>query len=222
MHSINGVWVKDPSESVVSILEKGSEYHEGMIDLAVSLCSSKRTFLDVGACFGLITQQMSPYAERVLAFEPNQEILPCLRKNTESLRNVEILEYGASNKEESKRLVLYNNSGRSTYRDVPIANLLKHRSTLRVQDTKTLTIDSLNLKDVDLIKLDVEGYEKSVLQGSFRTIARSKPVIIAEQKEGSEGSRFIPAALSLLGYQVHSVFREKDYVYVHQQGSSGS
>jgi len=222
MHSINGVWVRDPSESVVNILEKGAEYHEGMIDLAVSLCSSKRTFLDVGACFGLITKQMSPYAEKVLAFEPNQEILPCLRKNTENLHNVEILEYGASDKEESKRLVLFGNSGRSTYRDLPITHLLKHRSTFRVQDTKTITLDSLNLKDVDLIKLDVEGHEKSVLQGSFKTIVHSKPVIIAEQKEGVEGTRFIPAALSLLGYQVHSVFRGKDYIYVHQQGSSGS
>lgn len=214
--------MKDPSESVVNILEKGAEYHEGMIDLAVSLCSSKRTFLDVGACFGLITKQMSPYAEKVLAFEPNQEIIPCLRKNTENLHNVEILEYGVSDKEESKRLILYANSGRSTYRDVPIVNLWKHKSTFRVQDTKTITLDSLNLKDVDLMKLDVEGHEKSVLKGAFKTIVHSKPVLIVEQKEGAEGTRFIRPALDLLGYQVHSVFRGKDYIYVHQQGSSGS
>jgi len=222
VRKIGDTWVLHPSQSVSDILEQGLEYHEGMIDLAASLCSARRTFVDVGACYGLITKQMASLAERVVAFEPNSEILACLQKNTEALPNVEIFNYGLSNAQEQRRLVLFGNDGRSTYRGMPIETLLKHKSTFRVQGTETITLDSLGLKDVDLIKMDVEGHEKSVLQGSFRTIAHSKPVIIAEQKEGVEGSRFIPRALSLLGYQAHSVFRGKDYIYVHQQGSSGS
>ena len=66
--------------------------------------------------------------------------------------------------------------------------------------------------------MDVEGYEKEVVQGSLRTIARCKPVIIAEQKDGVIGSKYIPPALELMGYNLHSVFRGKDYVYAHRQG----
>ena len=218
MYKIGDTWVLHPSQSVVDILEQGLEYHAGMLDLAASLCSSRRTFVDVGACYGLITKQMASLAERVMAFEPNREIFGCLQKNTETLPNVELLNYGLSGEQAQRRLIMYENDGRSTYRDVSLQTLIKHRRTFRLQDTKTITLDSLNLEDVDCIKMDVEGYEKEVVQGSLRTIARCKPVIIAEQKAGVIGSKYIPAALELMGYELHSVFRGKDYVYAHRQG----
>lgn len=217
MRKIGDTWVLHPSQSVSDILEQGLEYHAGMIDLAANLCSRRRTFVDVGACYGLITKQMASLAERVLAFEPNKEIFDCLRKNTEDLPNVELLSCGIGKGPEQRRLVMFGNDGRSTYREVPIETLLKHKSTFRVQGTEIITLDSLNLEDVDLIKMDVEGHEKQVVQGSLRTIARCKPVIIAEQKAGVIGSKYIPAALELMGYNLHSVFRGKDYVYVHRQ-----
>tara|TARA_R110000824_G_scaffold47418_1_gene135096 strand:- start:3240 stop:3902 length:663 start_codon:yes stop_codon:yes gene_type:complete len=218
MYKIGDTWVLHPSPSVVDILEQGLEYHAGMVDLAASLCSGRRTFVDVGACYGLITKQMASVAERVMAFEPNREIFACLQKNTEDLPNVELSNCGLSNEQAQRRLLLYGNDGRSTYRDVPVLTLLQHRKTFRLQDTKTITLDSLNLEDVDLIKMDVEGYEKEVVQGSLRTIARCEPVIIAEQKAVVVGSKYIPAALELLGYELHAVFRGKDYIYAHRQG----
>lgn len=220
MYKVGDTWVLHPSKSVVDILEQGLEYHAGMVDLAASLCSGRRTFVDVGACYGLITKQMASLAERVLAFEPNREIFDCLQKNTEDLPNVELSNCGLSKEQAQRRLVLFGNDGRSTYRDVHALTLLRHKNTFRLQDTKTITLDSLNLEDVDLIKMDVEGYEKEVVQGSLRTIAQCKPVIIAEQKSGVVGSKYIPAALELMGYDLHSVFRGKDHVYVHRQSGN--
>lgn len=217
MRKIGDTWVLHPSQSVIDILEQGLEYHAGMIDLAANLCSGRRTFVDVGACYGLITKQMASPAERVMAFEPNKEVFDALRKNTEDLPNVELSNCGLSSERAQRRLVMFDNDSRSTYRDMPIETLLKYKSTFRVQSTETITLDSLNLKDVDLIKMDVEGHEKEVVQGSLRTIARCKPVIIAEQKAAVIGSKYIPAALELMGYNLHSVFRGKDYVYVHRQ-----
>lgn len=216
MYKINDTWVLNPSLSVIEILEKNQEYHEGMINLAISLCSKKRVFIDVGACYGLITRQMAKVAERVLAFEPNFEILDCLRKNTLPFKNVELFNLGLSNENKNKFLLLYENDGRSTYRKIYYLNALKHIKTLRNQSTKVITLDSLLLKDVDLIKIDVEGHEKHVLQGSLKTIARCKPVIIVEQNKGVIETKYIPKALSLLGYTLHSSFREKDYIYVHR------
>lgn len=43
-----------------------------------------------------------------------------------------------------------------------------------------ITIDSLNLENVSLIKIDVEGMENAVLDGARETILRNKPIIIIE------------------------------------------
>ena len=45
---------------------------------------------------------------------------------------------------------------------------------------KTLSIDSLNLPRVDLIKMDVEGMELDALMGARATIARCKPDLFVE------------------------------------------
>jgi FkbM family methyltransferase len=44
------------------------------------------------------------------------------------------------------------------------------------------TLDSFMLTDVDLIKIDVEGYELPVLLGAEETLLRNKPNIVLEQK----------------------------------------
>ena len=43
-----------------------------------------------------------------------------------------------------------------------------------------ITIDSLYLENVSLMKIDVEGHELSVLKGAEQTILKNKPVIILE------------------------------------------
>ncbi len=45
------------------------------------------------------------------------------------------------------------------------------------------TLDSFGLKDVDYIKIDVEGFETKVLKGAAETIARCRPLIVIEQNE---------------------------------------
>jgi hypothetical protein len=43
------------------------------------------------------------------------------------------------------------------------------------------------LTGVDLIKIDVEGYEYFVIKGGEKTILENKPAIIVEQKTGFGG-----------------------------------
>ncbi len=44
------------------------------------------------------------------------------------------------------------------------------------------TLDSFALQDVDLIKIDAEGYEFNIVKGGAETIQRCRPVMIVEQK----------------------------------------
>jgi len=48
------------------------------------------------------------------------------------------------------------------------------------------TLDSFNFDQVDFMKIDVEGYERSVLNGGWQTIVRHRPHIMIEVAWGTE------------------------------------
>jgi FkbM family methyltransferase len=47
-------------------------------------------------------------------------------------------------------------------------------------EIRTLAIDSLALPRLDLLKIDIEGMELQALEGARETIARCRPIIVAE------------------------------------------
>lgn len=49
--------------------------------------------------------------------------------------------------------------------------------------TPCYRLDEFNLKDVDYIKIDVEGFEEKVIRGGLKTIEASWPLIVIEQNE---------------------------------------
>ncbi len=68
----------------------------------------------------------------------------------------------------------------------------------KCQKVSLVTIDSLNLKRVDFIKLDIEGMELEALNGGLKTIKSAKPIMYIEHfKAGKENLEFL---LNSLGY----------------------
>ena len=87
--------------------------------------------------------------------------------------------------------------------------------TIDYQKTRPVplvSIDSLALKRVDLIKIDVEGMEEEVLAGATNTIARSKPIMLIETIKSNaanlqsfvDGHGYIRYALGINMLAVHS------------------
>lgn len=65
-----------------------------------------------------------------------------------------------------------------------------------------LTLDGLDLPRCDLIKIDVEGMELSVLRGARQTLKRLQPVVYLENN-GPTGAPDVVALLLDLGYSLH-------------------
>ena len=78
---------------------------------------------------------------------------------------------------------------------------------------KIKTLDSYDFQDVDIIKIDVEGYEYDVLLGCEETIKQWKPVVQVEMVY-SQPHRFGYTVRDILKY-----FEEKDYCMTLSDGT---
>jgi hypothetical protein len=65
-------------------------------------------------------------------------------------------------------------------------------------DVQTISLDSLNLSRIDLIKIDVEGMELDVLEGAANSIAKLHPMLFVETLKSDKDA--IRAWLQNLGY----------------------
>lgn len=130
------------------------------------------TVADVGANIGyylLLFQQAVGPTGRIICIEPSEENLPELRKNIKANRVGEALLHEVALGIEDGEIGLRSgiNSG-----IVPLANA-SHIVPIR-------RLDSLVTERVDLLKINVEGYEGQVLGGAGALIERDRPVIFLE------------------------------------------
>src|SRR5262249_52767986 len=65
---------------------------------------------------------------------------------------------------------------------------------------RTITLDSLELARVDLIKIDVEGMELEAIEGAETSLTRSRPILIVESIKTDKAE--LRAALERRGYRV--------------------
>ena len=108
----------------------------------------------------------------VYAFEPNTKAYECLEYNCKTAKTYNL---GLSNKAETVYYSEDKNAGAGRIlRDVTTSTQIK-----------TITLDSLKLKALDFLKIDVEGYEVGVLEGAALTITKYRPKMWIEINGGA-------------------------------------
>jgi FkbM family methyltransferase len=70
------------------------------------------------------------------------------------------------------------------------------------EEVAVITLDSFRMTRVDLIKIDVEGMEASVLRGAHQTIERCRPVLYVENDRKEKSDELI-ALISDMGYRLY-------------------
>lgn len=79
------------------------------------------------------------------------------------------------------------------------------------EEVKIKTLDSFNIKEkIDLIKIDVEGFEYFALSGGIQTIKKNKPVILIE--EHNYGNSKVFKLLMELGYKIRRITVFNDFI----------
>ena len=174
-------YLDDVDDMIKGVLKKGLTWESHIQKTLQKFARPGSTVLDVGAHIGTHTMVLAQAVGangRVVAFEPQPKIFRELfmNMNINNLKNVIFYWAGVGAAEgqiELSPLVSSNEGG------TPLGGGTG-------QFVQLLTIDSLHLKNVSLIKMDVEGMEDQALDGARETILTNRPVIIIEIQGGNE------------------------------------
>ena len=136
----------------------------------------KRVMIDIGANIGIFARPSAEQFEHVICFEPVFKNFEVLQKNLETYSNVELHNLGLSNRDQTATFefqTLKCGHTKQVEEFVPNPEFEQHTGELT-------TLDRFNFESVDWIKIDVEGFENAVLDGSRDTIKRNRPWLLIE------------------------------------------
>jgi FkbM family methyltransferase len=182
--------------------------------------------IDIGAHAGVLLREMvrcSPNGHHI-AYEPLPELADQLRRDfpTVDVRNAAVS----------------NASGAAAFHRVrrdPMASGLKLRRDVELGPTETITVKLEKLDDAlppgyvpSLIKIDVEGGERQVLEGAIETISRHSPIVCFEHGPGAEGEygtspkQVYQLLVGLVGMQIFDIdgdgpYSESQFVRQYRQ-----
>jgi len=176
--------------------------------------NKKRICIDIGANVGQTTIGFSPYFREIKSFEANPIVFECFQKNLVEYNVKNAIGYNYGIGPEEKLSTFKYRVGSSGISRFIGDNETAETESLLLSDLPIKTLDSFNFLEVDLIKLDIEGYEAHALLGAKDTILYNKPTIVLEiaRKHYSQKER-IPIIMKNMGY-VGLFKRRSDYYYV--------
>ena len=169
----------------------------------------KNIFIDVGANKGYKIDQaiLVNKHTKILAFEPFYKYFTFLKKKYHKNLQVSIFNK-AVDKNISSKYFYYNNKKI----DEEAFSLIKNPRFNKKKKVFTTTLDKeLENTNVDIIKIDVEGSEYNVLQGSKNIITNNKPVLFIEatHKTLFDVNLFLLKNNYLLFIYEYNIFKKK-------------
>lgn len=178
-------------------------------------------FIDVGANFGLYTLFASKKVGGkgfVYAFEPSLREFTRLKENLKlnRLRNVKAYRQALANcrAKAALKVAVYPYDGHNSLGSFGYQTTKIDHQEIVITNTLDQIMARVKLKKIDMIKIDVEGAEMSVLEGAKKTIQALRPSLIIELSDRtlikqSAGSGMVWEFLKSLSYTIYS-FNQKN------------
>jgi FkbM family methyltransferase len=153
------------------------EYTQVELDLLFQYLNSDCIVYDIGANIGYHSLGFSTKVKHVYCFEPNSKNYKLLELNTKHRPNVSLCKTAVSDKAGKLHIQDFDVSKPGNYGEMLMSESGEECDVVR--------IDDLNLPYPHLIKIDVEGHELKVFNGSKNTIRKHTPIIFYEAMHGS-------------------------------------
>lgn len=146
------------------------DHDQNMLPLVLKHINPGDVVIDAGAFIGDHTiayaKKVGPTGQ-VFAYEPNKDSFECLVHNMKNKNNVTCIPFGLGSVQKTAGVV--NVDG-----NIGMNHLIDG------MDVWIGTIDLTELKKLNFIKIDVEGYELEILKGATETIKKFKPKTLIE------------------------------------------
>lgn len=162
--------------------------------------------VDIGANRGVYSYFLFRKGLQVRCFEPNIDCFKVLSGWARDKNELEI--YNVALSDCPGVSVLHVPLGASGIAHDAAGSLyLRDAKNVKTINVETRSLDSYNFDSVDLLKIDVEGFESRVLSGAVVTIKKSKPIIIVEIEERHGGSCAFDVIdkIKQLGYEAFAI-----------------
>ena len=167
--------------------------YEKELSIIHKFTDKNRSAVDVGVYRGVYSYKLSKIFKHVYSYEPNPLIYPHLEKNLKKIiKNLTLKNYALSNTSGTVELKIPKRS-KSIFRN-NVEELYKlgcatiHNNN-NFSDYEKLKVNKIKLDDdlidvdIGFIKIDVEGHEKEVIEGSVNLINKFKPILLVEIEE---------------------------------------
>ncbi len=171
--------------SIVSIVESSHSYEPWLTSLLACLARPDQVVLDIGANIGVISAFLACLDDstRVYAFEPLPRNLELLRENMAPFGSVTIIDAAAGDRVDPVRLLVHRSSDGVDFGGAMIdTNSAANEDG--IDGVRQIRLDdwafALSLDRLDIVKLDVEGFELNVLRGASGLLARFQPTVFVE------------------------------------------
>jgi FkbM family methyltransferase len=157
-------------------------FEADVVALFTSLLRRGDVVLDVGANIGCTSLLFSQYARKVFSFEPSPSTFALLQRNLDAAgaANVVATNVGLGKGEGACELTFARDNRAGGF----VSDRMAASSGHAIEEIRIVAGDAYlgeaGVGHVDFIKIDVEGFERHVIEGLEQTIVRCRPVVVLE------------------------------------------
>ncbi len=175
---------------------------EAELRLLRHLVDPRRNAVDAGANKGVYSYFLSRQARHCFAYEPNPKIRAILERCCRGA-NVTVSGAALSDRNGSATMMLPLRRGRPSNQTGSLRTDVVARMDHMAIEVETRRLDGEDVGDVGFIKIDVEGFERQVIEGARQTVARCRPTLLVEidEKNSGEKPEAVIGWIETLGYE---------------------
>lgn len=159
----------------------GNNFEPHMVQLFRALVDPNDVVADIGANIGLTALLFSSLAKKTYAFEPSPSTYRILSENLRrnNIANVEVVNLGLGREEGIFTITFAQNNRSGGY----VSEKIRPETGHVTEDIRISTLDQFfagKTSAATFLKIDVEGFEQSVIQGGERFLQAYKPTVVME------------------------------------------